>query len=132
VAARQKSFAPITLTHCTDNRLVAQDEVSQAGTSVAPWSCTMLRVLPLPPSQARPTDARLQLVGQVSGSWVTELRRVCDELLAAHGHLEIDMTEVSFVDADGLRLFDELTNRIVLVNCALFVAAQLKTLEQDA
>jgi hypothetical protein len=42
------------------------------------------------------------------------------------------MAEVSFVDGEGLALFQELVGaRVALVDCALFVAEQLKTLELD-
>lgn len=81
-----------------------------------------------------PNDAtvRVRLVGQVRGQWVEELRRLCEELLETGVDLEIEMAEVSFVDPAGLRLFQSLTaQRVALVNCALFVAEQLKSLEQD-
>jgi anti-anti-sigma factor len=87
----------------------------------------MLRILPAE-TEGLPSDVgTLRLVGQISGEWVAEVRRVCTELLTRHAHVCIDMTEVSFVDADGLRLLRELAGRVSLVHCALFVAEQLKT-----
>jgi len=73
----------------------------------------------------------LRLEGQVAGPWVEELRRVCNELIAMNGDaahpLVLDLTNVSFVDADGVALFRELTARLVsLTNCSVFVAEQLK------
>jgi anti-anti-sigma regulatory factor len=73
----------------------------------------------------------LRLEGQVRGPWVEELRRACDQILGKNGHvgnrLVLDLAEVSFIDADGLTLFRQLTARRVLVtNCSPFVAEQLK------
>jgi hypothetical protein len=46
--------------------------------------------------------------------------------------VEIEMTDVSFVDDAGIRLIRGLSgDRVSLVNCALFVAEQLKAVEQD-
>lgn len=73
----------------------------------------------------------LRLEGQVAGPWVEELRRVCNELTGMSGAaarpLVLDLTNVSFVDANGVALFRELTTRLVsLTNCSVFVAEQLK------
>jgi anti-anti-sigma regulatory factor len=73
----------------------------------------------------------LRLEGQVAGPWVEELQRVCHELIGVSGHavhpLVLDLTNVSFVDADGVALFRELTaRRVSLTNCSVFVAEQLK------
>jgi hypothetical protein len=76
---------------------------------------------------------RVRLVGQVRAQWVHELGRLCDQILQAGGSLEIEMSDVSFVDDAGAHLLHELTGRgATLANCALFVAEQLKTVEQDA
>lgn len=94
----------------------------------------MLRILPAA-ADTRDTGgvvARVQLVGQIGGRWVDELRRVCIEHLRQSDRLEIDMAEVSFVDAEGLRLFRDMpSDRVSIVNCALFVAEQLRTLQED-
>ena len=93
----------------------------------------MLRVVRIDAREAGQSDlVRVDLAGQVRGRWVGELRRVCIELLDAGHPVEIEMAEVSFVDDEGLDLFHELTRRgVALVNCALFVAEQLKSVEQD-
>jgi anti-anti-sigma factor len=75
--------------------------------------------------------AFLRLEGQVRGPWVEELRRACDQILSKNGHrgdrLVLDLTEVSFIDAVGVTLIRELTaRRVLLTNCSLFVAEQLK------
>jgi len=74
--------------------------------------------------------ALLRLEGQVTGPWVNELRRVCDETIGidSQAHpLVLDLTDVFFIDADGVALFQELAARHVTVtNGSLFVTEQLK------
>jgi hypothetical protein len=72
-----------------------------------------------------------RLEGQVSGPWIEELRRVCRETLDDHGRgnrrLVLDLADVSFIDADGVALFRELTAcHVKLTNASLFVTEQLK------
>jgi hypothetical protein len=72
-----------------------------------------------------------RIEGQVTGPWIEELRRVCNETLGSHGHvihqLVLDLTDVSFIDPDGVALFRELTaRRVILTNASLFVTEQLK------
>jgi len=94
----------------------------------------MLRILHRDASPESESEVvRVHLAGQVRAPWVHELRHLCDPLLDAGRALEIDMSDVSFVDTDGARLLRELTERgAALANCALFVAEQLRTVEQDA
>ena len=73
----------------------------------------------------------MRLAGQITGQWVEELRRACDEMLRRNGHdehgLALDLTEISFIDADGVALFRELNaRRVHLTNCSLFAAEQLR------
>ena len=73
--------------------------------------------------------ALLRLEGQVAGPWVEELRRACAE--PRHNghwaHLVLDLTNVTFIDADGVALFRQLSTRQVSwMNCSAFVAEQLK------
>jgi anti-anti-sigma factor len=74
----------------------------------------------------------LQLVGNLSGQWVDELRRVAAEpLREAAARLVLDLAEVTFIDADGLALLRELASRhVILRNGSLFVMQQLKTIEE--
>jgi anti-anti-sigma regulatory factor len=87
----------------------------------------MLRI-----SQAVTSDEKavlLRLEGQVSGRWVEELRRACGEYQGNvhQSELSLDLAEVSFIDADGVALFRELTaRRVRLTNCSPFAAEQLK------
>ena len=77
---------------------------------------------------SEPASPALKLEGQVRGRWVEELRRSCVELLGYGGsRLTLDLAEVSFIDAAGLTLFQELAARdVVFTNCSLFAAEQLK------
>jgi anti-anti-sigma regulatory factor len=89
----------------------------------------MLRISATATTDEQP--ALLRLAGHVSGPWVEELRRACGQILGTNGshsnRLVLDLAEVSFIDADGVTLFQELTARRVLVtNCSPFVAEQLK------
>jgi len=71
--------------------------------------------------------ALLRLEGRVIGAWVEEVRRSCRDVLARGADLTLDLSAVSFVDADGIALFRELASRqVALANTTPFVAAQLK------
>ena len=91
----------------------------------------MLRIIPA-------TDVNgsvvLKLEGQVRGRWVNELRHVVSKILQQpDGRLALDLSEVSFVDADGFELLRELRSRRVgLSNCSLFVTEQLQALEETS
>jgi anti-anti-sigma regulatory factor len=58
---------------------------------------------------------------------VDELSRSCERILGIGGTLSVDLSEVSFVDRDGVELLQRLRARdVALVNCSPFVAEQLK------
>ena len=84
----------------------------------------MLRIVPV----ASPDEAvSLRLEGQVRGPWVEELRRSCAQVLAMGRGLILDMTDVSFMDLDGVALFRNLSDHnVTLLHCSLFVGEQLK------
>jgi anti-anti-sigma regulatory factor len=68
----------------------------------------------------------LRLEGQLRGPWVEELRRSCDQFLATGSGLILDLTEVSFIDMDGVALCRRLRDRkVAFLHCSPFVAAQL-------
>jgi anti-anti-sigma regulatory factor len=69
---------------------------------------------------------RLQLEGRLIGPWVVELRRACERALASRAGLVLDLSEVAFVDRDGLDLLCALDRRGVGIDCSGFVAEQLK------
>ncbi len=84
----------------------------------------MLKITPT----AAPAEAvALRVEGRVIGAWVEELRRSCLRALDQHGRLTLDLTDVSFIDADGLALFRSLADhQVVVVNCSPFVTEQLR------
>jgi len=64
--------------------------------------------------------------GEVSGRWVAELRRACEEALSRDVRLTLDLAGVSFVDLDGIDVFRILRERhVILVNPSSFIAEQL-------
>ncbi len=84
----------------------------------------MLKIVRSETSRNTPT---LRLEGQVVGPWVDELRRSCDAVLATGVKLILDLSEVSFLDRDGVELVRSLTTRnVALQNCSRFVVEQLR------
>ena len=70
----------------------------------------------------------LLLEGQLTGPWVEELSRSCDDALHEGKHLTLDLSAVSLVGRDGIALLRKLKIRnVAVMNCSLFVANQLKT-----
>jgi hypothetical protein len=69
----------------------------------------------------------LRLEGQVRGPWVEELCRACEPVLAMGYSLVLDLTDVSFIDLDGVALCSHLRDRnVALLHCSPFVAEQLR------
>ena len=69
----------------------------------------------------------LRMEGRVIGPWVAEMRRSCEQVLASGCRLMLDLSEVSFVDRDGIALFQHLRGRQVhFINCSPFLTEQLK------
>ena len=66
----------------------------------------------------------------MTGRWVEELRRSCQEALGTNGQrvpLALDLADVLFIDAEGVALFRELAaQHVKLTNGSLFVTEQLK------
>jgi hypothetical protein len=73
----------------------------------------------------------LSLEGQVVGPWVGELERVCEPILASGRGLSLDLSNVSFLSREGVRLLWTLRGRqVALLHCSGFVAEQLKSREE--
>lgn len=90
----------------------------------------MLKIVFTETTKGNPT---LQLGGRVIGPWVEELRRSCEEVLATGAALALDLSDVWFVDRDGLDLLRILRCRdVAVLNCPPFVAEQLKAQERKA
>ncbi len=74
--------------------------------------------------------AGLKLEGRVVGPWVEEVRRVSEEILASGVALTIDLSEVAFIDREGIELFRALkARRGVVLHSSGFVAEQFKSSE---
>ena len=84
----------------------------------------MLKIVLIETARETPT---LRLEGRVIGPWVDELRRSCEPVLDRGARLSLDLSDVSFVDRDGVELFRSLQKRqVMLLNCSGFVAEQLR------
>jgi ABC-type transporter Mla MlaB component len=69
----------------------------------------------------------LKLEGRIVGPWVEELGRVCERLLNDGRGLELDASEISFVDHAGVVLLLELKKQDVSIRgCSPFVNEELK------
>jgi ABC-type transporter Mla MlaB component len=70
-------------------------------------------------------NARLHLEGQVVGPWVSEVRTVCERFTGRE--LSLDLAGVSFIDREGIALFQDLQHsQVSLLNCSPFLVEQLK------
>jgi anti-anti-sigma regulatory factor len=69
----------------------------------------------------------IRLEGQVRGPWVDELRQSCEQWLAKGSALYLDLSDVSFIDMDGVALCRRLSHRKVrILHSSPFVTEQLK------
>ena len=69
----------------------------------------------------------LKLEGRMVGPWVGEAREICETFLAEGRMVKLNLSEVSFVDQDGVNFLKNLIPRGVrLIGCSLFVEEQLK------
>jgi anti-anti-sigma regulatory factor len=88
----------------------------------------MLKITRLPHADSRIVILRLD--GQVAGPWVDTLRLACDDALPAADDrtgMVLDLSGVSYIDANGVALFHELTaSGAELTNGSVYVAEQLK------
>ena len=70
----------------------------------------------------------LKLEGNVIGPWVQEVKRESENVLARGAALTLDLSDVSYVDREGLELLRALKDRqAMLRNTSVFVAEQLKS-----
>ena len=83
----------------------------------------MLRITPL---TAADGAEQLQLEGRLAGAYITELRELVGSALERSSRVALDLSEVTFVDADGARLLRELVARDVEMHgCSSFLALLL-------
>ena len=71
----------------------------------------------------------LKLEGRVVGPWVSELRQVCETHLSEGRSLKLDLTDVTFADADGVVVLTAFKTRgVTLKHCSPFVEEQLRSI----
>jgi anti-anti-sigma regulatory factor len=64
------------------------------------------------------SEVVLKAEGQIVGEWVALLESECRELLAMERHVALDLSNVSYLDTQAVRLLRELTRgSLGLVNC---------------
>jgi hypothetical protein len=69
----------------------------------------------------------LKLEGKLFGPWTDELRTACEAVANQAPRPHLDLTAVSFVDAPGVELLEELRSKgFELVGCSGYVAAVLR------
>jgi hypothetical protein len=85
-------------------------------------------MLKISPAGANGQNSTLKLEGRIVGPWVNELRLVSDLLLSNGRAMRLDLMDVSYADAEGVKLLLNLKSRgVMLFNGSPFVAEQLKT-----
>jgi anti-anti-sigma regulatory factor len=71
----------------------------------------------------------LRLEGSIVGPWVQELKGSCEEVLVEGRSLRLRLTEVEYMDADGVALLGKLRSHgAIIIDPPPFVIAQLKQL----
>jgi hypothetical protein len=70
----------------------------------------------------------LKLEGRVIGPWVEEVKQISEKILASGGTLTFDLSEVCFLDREGIDLFRKLRDRrVMFLSSSVFVAEQLNS-----
>lgn len=80
------------------------------------------------------SSVRLRVEGRLTGHCIEELRESCGLHALAEGlHLTLDMTDVSFADADGIDLLRDFRSRdVTILNLVPYLALQLRVAEGKA
>ncbi len=70
----------------------------------------------------------LQVEGRIVGQWVQEVRRECEKGLAESSKVILDLSGVSFVNDQGIKVLKALEGEdtVLLVGCSLFLSALLE------
>ncbi len=83
----------------------------------------MLRITPLATTDGA---ERLKLEGRLAGDHIAQLEGLVGDALHRSSKVALDLSEVTFVDADGARLLRELIARDVEMHrCSTFLALLL-------
>ena len=72
-------------------------------------------------------EITLQLNGRVTGPWVELLRKYVEAVLAEGGRLTMNLENVHYIGAEGVRLIKSLMDREVQVDTTFFVAEQIRS-----
>jgi len=79
-------------------------------------------------SKSKNPGITLRLEGRVIGPWVEEVRKVSEKIIASGSTLALDLSEVTFLDREGIRLLQVLRQRqVTFLNSSVFVAEQLRS-----
>jgi len=82
----------------------------------------MLRIT----SNRSDTTDTLKVEGRVTGQWVDELSKAASAAVVEARRVVLDLSEVTFVDADGAALLRALRSRgIALAECSAFVSSMI-------
>jgi hypothetical protein len=77
--------------------------------------------------EAAADETKLRLDGKLIGPWVSELRVLCEPILAKGQQIEIDCGGLSSIDIDGIELMQMLQGEgVLLVKCSPFLELQLR------
>ncbi|HRY16050.1 MAG TPA: hypothetical protein P5330_09300 [Candidatus Competibacteraceae bacterium] len=72
------------------------------------------------------SSAALKVEGRIVGDWVIVLKQAIDAELQSGQTLELDFTDVSFVDEAGIRLLRDLShNHLSMTHCSGLIQALL-------
>ena len=78
-------------------------------------------------SAASPSLATLLVEGRVVAEWVPVLERECWLALQENGHVQLDLSAVTFVDGRGLAALRHLSSKdLEIVNCPEFIGELLR------
>lgn len=109
-------------------RLYRACALGHCGCLIHPWVMLKITALAAPDS----LTVLLRVEGQVAGPWVEALRRAFRDVQSGSGdaRITLDLSGVSFIDADGVALFHDLTaERAELTNRSVYVAERLKEVD---
>ena len=72
--------------------------------------------------------ATLRVEGRIVAEWVPVLERECWLALQENGHVQLDLSAVTFVDGRGLAALRRLgANALEIINCPEFIGELLRT-----
>jgi anti-anti-sigma regulatory factor len=88
-------------------------------------------VLRITQVESNESSLEMYLEGQLSGPWVAELQQLCEAALGRNRRLRLELSGVSFMDAQGISLIRSLSARVSVENCTPFVSGQLSRETQE-